>query len=278
MVITDKFVYIHKPKTGGSFVTDALLKLYGGKWNRWQHLKLATLKMVQFKNDLGTLILTADKHGGCRNIPKSQLQKFIVTTVRNPFDYYVSQYEFGWWKRPQWKQWYQRFPAFKNYEAQFPNLSFSEFMELLTMAFNPTPHQNFHNPNALGRATIELLDDCFYEPAAVRGKLNSDYIESGAYKADMFPVQFLFTHGLNAHLHNYLLQQGYPPERIAFIQNKEKVLPGGKGRSKAQRWESYYTPELKALVRKKDWALFDLFPEFDITNSTLSSSTSQHML
>ncbi len=37
MVVTDKFVYIHKPKTGGTFVTDALLRLYEGKWNLWKH-------------------------------------------------------------------------------------------------------------------------------------------------------------------------------------------------------------------------------------------------
>jgi hypothetical protein len=41
------------------------------------------------------------------------------------------------------------------------------------------------------------------------------------------------------------------------------VLPQGKGRGKDQKWEKYYTPELKELVRKKDWLLFELFPEFD---------------
>jgi hypothetical protein len=70
MVITDKFVYIHKPKTGGTFVTDALLKLYDGKWNLLMHAKLATLKVIRYKNQFGTLIFTADKHGGCSHIPE----------------------------------------------------------------------------------------------------------------------------------------------------------------------------------------------------------------
>jgi hypothetical protein len=49
MVITDKFVYIHKPKTGGTFVTSALLKLYDGKWSFLVHARLALLKAVHFK-------------------------------------------------------------------------------------------------------------------------------------------------------------------------------------------------------------------------------------
>jgi len=69
MVITDKFVYIHKPKTGGTFVTDALLRLHDGKWNFLMHGKLAVLKEIHFRNKLGTLIINNNKHGGCREIP-----------------------------------------------------------------------------------------------------------------------------------------------------------------------------------------------------------------
>lgn len=79
----------------------------------------------------------------------------------------------------------------------------------------------------------------------------------------MFPVQFIFTHRLNQQLHDFLLEQGYPEHSIAFILKKEKVLPLRRGRTSEQKWEKYYTPELKELVRKKDWFLFELFPEFD---------------
>ncbi len=126
MVITDKFVYIHKPKTGGTFVTDALLKVYDGKWNLFVHAKLTLLKAVRFKNHLGELILTANKHGGCLDIPAGYREKLIVSTIRNPFDYYVSQYEFGWWKRKEWHRYYKKFDEFKKYSASFPNLSFKQ--------------------------------------------------------------------------------------------------------------------------------------------------------
>jgi hypothetical protein len=263
MVITDKFVYIHKPKTGGSFVTDALLKLYDGKWNLFIHAKLALLKTIHFKNDFGTLIFTANKHGGCHDIPKEHLQKTIISTIRNPYDYYVSQYEFGWWKRKAWHNYYKKFDGFKKYSSSFPNLSFQQFMELMPMVFNKAPHNEFNNPDALGRSTVEFINDCFYEPENVSQKMTENYILSGAYKNDMFPVKFIFTHRLNQQLHDFLLEQGYPAESIAFIITKKKVLPQGKGRGKDQHWEKYYTPELKELVRKKDWFLFQMFPEFD---------------
>lgn len=263
MVITDRFVYIHKPKTGGTFVTDALLKLYDGKWNLFIHSRLALFKFVRFKNELGTLLLTADKHGGCNNIPKAHLHKTIVSTFRNPFDYYVSQFEFGWWKRREWFQYYRKFNDFEKYRSSFPNLSFQQFMELMPLVFNKKPHQVFADPTAFGRCTVEFINDYFYEPEQVLTKINGDYVQDGDYKKDMFPLHFILTNKLNQQLYAFLLEQRYPKESIAFILDKQKVFPQGKGRATSQRWETYYTPELKSLVRKKDWILFELFPEFD---------------
>lgn len=263
MVITDKFIYIHKPKTGGSFVTDALLKLYDGNWNLLVHAKLALLKVIHFKNKFGTLSLTANKHGGCLDIPKEHRDKLIVSTVRNPYDYYVSQYEFGWWKRKEWHRYYKGLDGFTSQFPTFPDLTFEQFMVLMAMAFNKPPHNDFRSSYGLGRYTVEFINDCFYKPDEVLKKINESYVRHGDYKIDMFPVHFILTHKLNQQLYDFLLQQGYAKESIEFIVNKEKVLPQGKGRGNNKKWENYYTPALKELVRKKDWFLFELFPEFD---------------
>jgi hypothetical protein len=263
MVVTDQFVYIHKPKTGGTFVTDALLKLYEGKWSTFIHARLAIFGKVHFRNRLGTLTFTSNKHGGCREIPEEYAGRTIVTTIRNPLDYYVSQYEFGWWKRKEWLKHYKACKGFEKFSKSFPELSFPEFMELMCLAFNPPQYQDFYNQDALGRATVEFIQDCFYSPDQVFSKLDEGYVLSGDYRMDMFPVQFIFTHRLNQHLYDFLLQQGYPEKDIAFIITKEKVLPQGKGRTKEQKWEKYYTPELKELVRKKDRFIFQMFPEFE---------------
>jgi len=264
MIITEKFTYIHRPKTGGSFVTDALLKLYDGKWNLFIHCKLALLKEIHFKNSLGTLTFTANKHGGCREIPQKYADRKIISTIRNPFDYYVSQYEFGWWKRKAFLKYFRRIDNFKQRFPSFPDLSFPEFMELMAAAFNDPMQRDFKNQKALGSYTFEFIRDHFYDPKKVLQKLSESYISSGEYLHDMYPVEFIFTHRLNQQLHDYLMTNGYPKDAIDFILIKEKVLPQGKGRSKEQKWQKYYSPELKKLVRKKDWIFFALFPEFDI--------------
>ncbi|MEO6733893.1 MAG: hypothetical protein ABIN01_21905 [Ferruginibacter sp.] len=261
MIITKQFIYIHRPKTGGSFVTDALLKIYDGKWNWLIHAKLALLGEIRFTNRLGTLTINSNKHGGCNEIPQKYHGKNIVSTIRNPFDYYVSQYEFGWWKRKNWWKYYSKVDHFNERFASFPNISFTQFMELMTAVFNKGYHKDFYNENAAGRYTAEFVQDYFYQPAAALAKLQD--ANNNEFDGQMHPVKFIFTHQLNQQLHDYLLESGYPQQTIDFILKKEKVLPQGKGRSEGQKWEKYYTPEMKELVRKKDRLLFELFPEFD---------------
>ena len=266
MVITDKFVYIHKPKTGGSFVTDALLALYDTKWTRLSHLRLALFGKISFHNHFGELKMTSAKHAGCSLIPKGELSKPIVSTIRNPFDYYVSQFEFGWWKRKEWMKYYQKFPGFKQKFPSFPDLSFRQFMELIHFVFNPKGHHDFDNPQSIGRNTIEFIDMYFKSPVEIHNKINPEYAQSGLFRKDMHPVHFIFTHKLNQQLHDFLLEMGYPADKIAFILKKEKVLPQGKGRTAKQKWQQYYTNDMIDLVRKKDEFLFSIFPEFSDEN------------
>jgi hypothetical protein len=57
----------------------------------------------------------------------------------------------------------------------------------------------------------------------------------------------------------------YDEEDIRFILDLGRILPKGRGRSvEQQKWESYYTPELKRRVREKERFIFELFPEFDV--------------
>ena len=98
MIITDKFVFIHDPKQGGSFVTRALFELYGARWNIFKHLQMMVFKEITAKSKYGNLTMLSLKHAGCGHIPTEFRDRKILTTVRNPYDWCVSQYEFGWWK------------------------------------------------------------------------------------------------------------------------------------------------------------------------------------
>jgi hypothetical protein len=75
----------------------------------------------------------------------------------------------------------------------------------------------------------------------------------------------LFTDNLNRGLYDFLRDiGGYAESEIAFILDQGKILPRGSTRKDEQRWESYYTPQLKAWVRHRERVLLALYPHWDV--------------
>ncbi|MGB6012319.1 MAG: sulfotransferase family 2 domain-containing protein, partial [Desulfobacterales bacterium] len=91
-IITDDFVYIHYPKTGGTFVTHVLKRLYQYKK---KYKLLTTFLPKRIQRRFHGFIQTDKKHGTCDEIPELHRNKPILATIRNPYDRYVSHYEFG---------------------------------------------------------------------------------------------------------------------------------------------------------------------------------------
>lgn len=261
MVITDRFIYIHQPKTGGTFVTDALLKLYGVQWGWWPHLKTALRGWTEWDSKFG-LLRMQDKHGSCSRIPRKFADRPIFSTIRNPFDYYVSQYEFGWWKRKEWMKYYRQAEGAEELLHGFPDLSFEHYLKLMVRTFNKANNQDFEDPDQLGFYTTSFIR-LFFRDTGADEKQNSDaYFQEEAFREDMYDVSFLTTRNLNSQLYQYLNNIGFAEEQISFILNKKKVLPQGKGRTERQAWQQYYNPELKALIAQKDALIFKLVPDY----------------
>ena len=78
----------------------------------------------------------------------------------------------------------------------------------------------------------------------------------------MYDVCFIRTANLNQELYDFLLSMGYAESDVNFILRHKKI-PRDRGNYHNLKWETYYTPELKQLVRQKDWLFFRMFPEFD---------------
>jgi hypothetical protein len=265
MIFTDKFVYVHEPKTGGTFVTSMLFRLYGLRWTRWKHVRNAILGEVSSRHPrYGSLVHNSNKHGGCSEIPQTQRGKKILATVRNPFDLYVSQYEFGWWKRSEFLKYYKAVPNFSRDYPNFPDLDFAGYVRLSNAAFRSLANGNVHDDGP-GLITEQFLKFCFRDPRAAYAKLRAGaYAANGAHVSDMHDLHFIHTGDLNRGLFDFLLGNGYAHDDISFILGEQKILPQGKGRTAEQKWERYYTPELKETVRRKEEFLFKLFPEFDV--------------
>lgn len=268
MIFTDRFVYVHEPKTGGTFVTSMLFRLYGLRWTRWTHVRNAVFGEVRCRNPrYGALVHNSNKHGGCNEIPAAQRDKRILATVRNPYDLYVSQFEFGWWTRSEFRKFYEAVPSFGHDYPNFPNLDFEGYVRLANAAFRSLANGNGQGKSGDGPGllTEQFLKFYFRDPAAAYAKLSRGaYAADGSHVADMHDLHFVRTDNLNRGLYDFLAQNEYRAEDISFIVGENKILPRGKGRNSGQKWERYYTPELKAMVRRKEEFLFKLFPEFDV--------------
>jgi hypothetical protein len=262
MIATDRFVYVHQPKTGGTFVSTALFRVHRVRWNWAVHLLSSVKTDLCFKTKYGYSIYNNNKHGGCGEIPARLARRVVLASVRSPYDLMVSQYEFGWWRRRSNLRYFEAVPGFRRRFSGFPDLSFEEFVELSELAFQ-TAHVAGRDSDP-GVLTREFMHYYFKDKAGALSRFDDSYVATRAFEADMHPDRFLRQDRLNTMLHEFLLESGYDPEDVAFIPGMQRVLPGGKGRAGGESWERYYTPELKQRVRHRERLLFALFPEYDV--------------
>ncbi len=261
MLLTNDFVYIHMPKTGGSFVAEVIGRLYEQKTDT--RVSLITRAKSLLKGGRRVFIETR-KHGTCHHIPKSHRNKTIFATVRNPYDRYVSEYEFGWWRThpDAWGGIAERAkPMFPNY----PDLSFEEFVRMANVFFPFLHNSCFTGERSIGYQTEIFVRYFMKYPVHVFPRIDQDYLDSRRYEKDLFDdLHFIHTDNLNQELYDFLMRYGFRGDELGFILELGKVHPPEGGRRDDQRWQEYYTPELKRTIRTKERLLFDLFPEFDV--------------
>jgi hypothetical protein len=265
MILTDDFVFIHEPKTGGTFVTEMLSRIYepvidGGIVRRvLRRLRGGGKKSLR----------NVRKHSTCRNIPNSHQGKPILATIRNPYDRYVSQYEFAWWKTHPSPS--CNVEKIREHYPHYPELTFKEFIELNNALLLQIENDRFPPEDRLGLQTVQFVRYFFQSPEKVFQAIDDDYIAAEKYKADMFPVHFIRTDRLKQELYDFLVGVGHAPETVQFMLSAPKILPPPpktlpreNRRSEDRPWQSYYTPELKRRVRRQERLLFAIFPEFDL--------------
>jgi hypothetical protein len=156
-------------------------------------------------------------------------------------------------------------PSHSGFSSSFPELSaadFEEYVRLESEAYGDITPDRFEESNVVGLQTQDFVRQYAPNPHQVLEQIQIS--GSGVdWSRELGACRFLRTSHLNDDLHEFLRAVGYPPEAVSFVQSHEKVLPG-KGRTADQRWEAYYTPKLKQVIRQQDRALFELFPEFDV--------------
>lgn len=271
MVIVDDFVFVHMPKTGGTFVTHVLERLHATLSHPNQPRRFPRLSRLFTRRSSPSLLKLEPKHGTCAEIPRRYADRPVLSAIRNPYDWYVSQYEFAWWKKtfvyhpepaptPAGSAIERVLPEFQQAHPSFPDLSFAEFMELCDRA--AAVYDEGRAPG-FGLYTHSVVRYYYREPDRVLARLARGDVDVLRDRSFKFDVTFVRTHRLKRDLTDFLLSRGYSEDDVAFIEGLGKILPMGQGRTADQSWEGYYTPELKASVRQRDWPVFELFPAFD---------------
>jgi hypothetical protein len=263
MIIGDSFVFLHPPKTGGSFVTEALTEIYADRF--------------------GHPILNVNKHGWTDHIPVEHRSKQIVTTIRNPFDYYASFYVFGYWINREVEHW----PSFRNEEEarnQFPGYPYISFADFLQISFeigynHLAPQvQALANSLRLGPMTVIMLQYLTPDYSRLMEKAVSGDV--GALKRSVARTRILRTESLNQDTYDWLLQLGVPPALAEPALSKPKIQPmntpdgvhleRGHGQPRQVHWSELFDARTKAVVMEREWLFFELFPEY-MSNSLQAS-------
>lgn len=261
MIITDNFVFIHFPKTGGTFVTKVMRKIHNRKdpdwWvNRLYNKWLGGGHKVNYKE--------VNKHGSCREIPNSHESKLIFSAIRDPFEWYVSEYFFGWWKRYP-----EQYGVNESYMTEkypsFPNLSFPQYVKACCEDFSTRfdVNTNFYKEN--GWYSRRIIDFYFREPNTIEYQCSESDIGDIEFDKYMFDVKFLNTESINDDLFNVLKGLGY--ENIDFIRGLGRVRPDDQYESRKKSAEELFTSELTEYVLDKEELFFNIFKEYKKSNT-----------
>jgi hypothetical protein len=249
MIITDSFVFLHLPKTGGTFVSKMLLELG---------------QRVEGFEAFEAFEAVVSKHAGAARIPAEHKDKPRLICVRNVFEHYVSRYFFKWWKDPARVDKIYLMDLVRKDYPHFPDLSFAEYLRFAnTWGYRrkiarPKRLAEFDRL-AVGFNSFELCRIALPRPGHFL--VTADSCPDEDVRRTFERVHFLRTEDLNRSLYEYLLGLGHKSAQLQFILESGIVLPKFGGRAETDTWRSYYDQESIDYVTQRDRLYFRLFPE-----------------
>lgn len=258
MIITDNFIFTHFPKNGGTFVRSALRKIHRRRsperiWDRLYNRWFGGGGRVGYHE--------RSKHRPATRISIGKRDRPIFSTIRHPFDRYVSQYFFGWWRTRS--EYYCDVEKVRKKYPHFPDLTFEEFLQVSANDFGRLFNPLLSERDGIGWYSREVVRMFFRDPWHTFYDIDDDYIESQEWDGDMLDIKFLRTSNLNRELYDFLDEVGYPPNEIQFILKKETERPSEQVKDRGNRTvDDMFTPETKAFVRHRDRLVFEMFPDF----------------
>ena len=226
MIVTDKFVFVHLPRTGGTFVTDMIMKFFPSAREIGYHLPRSLL-------------------------PKEYAHLPVLGTVRNPWEFYVSWY-YHIWPRDVGK------PLF----SWLTDNCTEQFEGAIRNALNLGVDNNRLDalieklPDTVDYRTRNIPNITKASIRSVRGTGAGYYtFRFNQLFGNPDDVFFCRQERLRTDLIDFLEQVGAANNEIrAHILGSEK-----KNTAEHTHYSSYYTPELAELVSIRDCSVIERF-------------------
>ena len=258
MLVSKDFIFLNFPKTGSSFVRASLkelneeLSMYEKFFARKRIVEVL-LPSVRIRNRNHS---KKDAHVIYYQLKEAQRRKHVYSVIRNPIHRMISYYEYGFWKGEGDLP--IKMEELKEMYAEFPNISFSEYLHLMNskkVLSSLFPLIDF-NECELGFQSLFFLLFFLKDPSLFFK--NADF-SINLIRRSLGNVEFLYSEDLNNGLLETLSNHGYKKEKIEFIRMARRV---NVSIGSEKPLDYYYSDDdLKFLIEKES-LLFELFPSY----------------
>ena len=266
MTVTDKFLLLHLPKTGGTFANKMVSSVYD-KVNRnklsriMARLKGRYYKKLYIEELISGTLVEYGQHAGVDQIPAEYKKHPKACIIRNPYDFYASNFGFKWWiKNPELTD-NLNFTKIKSY----PDISFEEMFDYyqeLVVEYGRNIGADLSN---IGFYTFQFCitcisnPDCFFKEISGKKIRESDNL----LKNRVSEITFLKQEDLNLELHSFLKAYNYSAKEINFILKAKKILPLNKGRAEGiEAWRNTINESRMSRILEQDRLIFNCFDHY----------------
>lgn len=252
MLITDKFVVLNMPKTGSTFVRTVIKDIYRQRAERGGRDEFAELILP----NINAPKVPHNQHGAYCQIPPAARNKTVVTVTRNPYERFLSHYEFRWWAKLHSLS----RETLDRHFPHFPNLNLDEYVAFLELSDqNALPN----NPWKIGNQTIRFIRMYFENPAVTLQSLSPDYFkDTSRFMRELEGIVFLRNENLNEELAAFLARMGFSQAEVEFCRSHQRV--NVTERPKVER-SQVWTPRALNYVEHHERFLFQMLSAVGIT-------------
>lgn len=245
LVVPGAFVYIHIPKTGGTFVRAVLDDLFGPPIRVASEASKAEVLIRRFGRRRKPLAVGT--HETMRARPEFSRALPSVACLRSPFDRYVSQFEFRWWTHDA-----SAFPGLERLRG-YPDVGFSDFLRYLNEDLRPArlPWSVGAGLGFQGAQLVHYLAED--EPSP---------LSSLPHAVNREDLTLLRTRDLNRDLYDFLEECGVGGMEARRVLERDPVLPPEGGRRGHADWRPHYSDADLEYIASQEGSLLDAFPEF----------------